>query len=239
MRAGPALACCAAALIAVSIAHADGALPPQPYHYLHPPAALAGNNITPYGTQRVLPVDYMRSARWTTFTLDGQAGLAASVNSVFAVAPSAKAVLVAIKPVESPPGLPAQLVVDGNAYNITATQQPGHAPANLVHSVYLTLRWPHLPVGIYQYTGGSWRQVCSYTKAILTATTISCATSTLGVFAAVTTGTSTSGSAPATPLSRLNVYIPIIVAALLIVLAIVAGYIVTRPHRKSDSGNTS
>lgn len=220
----------AACFLTTGPAQADGGLPPQPYHYLHPPPAFAGSNVTPFSGKRVLPVDYSRSTSWIAFTDDGQAGITAD-KGVFAVSPSTTAVVIQIKPVETPSGLPSQVAVDGNAYSITAVEQPGNGPARLARRVNVTLRWPHFPIAIYQFTGGSWRQLCYSDKAVFTPSTISCPTATLGTFAAVTSPSKTGVNTPSTPFAGLNPYIPILTAAALIVIAVIAGYLVTRPDR--------
>jgi hypothetical protein len=62
-------------LLCVAVAHADGSLPPQPYNYLHPPAALAGSNHPPQAEHVRLSADVGRSHGGFGFTGDGQAGI--------------------------------------------------------------------------------------------------------------------------------------------------------------------
>src|SRR5207302_10038754 len=125
-----------------------GALPPNPYHYLRPPAALAAENQPPAAGTRILTVEYMRHNSWVFFTPDNQAGIAAT-RGVFAMLPSTSEVEISIRPVQSPPGLPGGLVVDGNAYSFSAVQRPSGLPAALTGHVYVTLKYPHLPLDIY------------------------------------------------------------------------------------------
>jgi hypothetical protein len=210
---------------------ADGTLPPLPYRYLHPPAALAGNNKPPSGGARVLPVDYMRASSFGAFSQDTQVGVTGP-RGTFAVKQAATAVELHMTPADTPSGLPAQVAPDSNAYRITATEQPDGSAVRLAKAVNVVLRWPHIPIAMYRYQNGSWHQVCSSDTGVLTSSILSCPTKKLGLFVAVTIPSATVANAPTTPASGLNPYIPILSAAILIIIAIVLGYIVTHPGKQ-------
>lgn len=217
-----------------AVVQADGNLPAQPYRYLHPPAALTKDNKKPLSGQYVVPVDYLRSSGFDMFTLDGQAGMSGQAKA-FRPPKGATAVTLRVQPVEAPPGLPAQVALDGNAYNFTAAGQPGDASLSPARPVNIILRWPHLPIAVYTYQQGSWRQLCYSNKALLTTTTISCPTTALGIFAAMTTPSNigSAGSAPRS--SFLSRYILLIAALVVIVLAAIGAYLVTRTARSEST----
>ena len=131
-------------LAAVGSAWADSTLPPLPYRYLHPPAALAGTNKPPSALRRVLPVTRGVVQPAFLFTPDGQAGIGFDAGAL-RPGSGAHSVLIEIRPLESPPGLPAPLAIDGNAYSFSARAQPGKRPVQVVKPFSLTLRW--LPPG--------------------------------------------------------------------------------------------
>jgi hypothetical protein len=223
-------------LWSANAARADGSLPPLPYRYLHPPAALAGGNESPTSAIRVIPADYLRAVTaLAVFTPDAQAGISGG-KGVIAVGRSAKAVDIRITPVDTPPGLPPQVAVDGNAYRISAVEQPGPGLARLTRPINLTLRWPHIPIGIYIYQAGGWRRVCYSDQAVVTTNTISCPIRSLGTVTAVTTPSNAGVPFPATPVSSgpftwLNRYIALIAALGVIGLCLIAAYLVTRPDK--------
>jgi hypothetical protein len=207
--------------------YADGSLPPQPYRYLHPPPAFAQNNQPPLTGRRVLPVDYMRSVQWFSFTDDGQAGISGD-KGAFQVAPKATAVVIRMDPVEVPPGLPARVAPDGNAYRVVAVQQPGNKPAALMKQVDITLRWPHLAIGMYEYRGGSWRQICNRNQLIVSPSTVSCSSTALGIFLGVTKPSIIAALKSPNSQSWLMRAIPWIIALVVVVAAAILGYFVTR-----------
>ena len=207
--------------------YADGSLPPQPYRYLHPPPAFAQNNQPPLTGTRVLPVGYMRSVQWFTFTDDGQAGISAD-KGAFQVSPRTTAVVIRMDPVEIPPGLPARVAADGNAYRVVAVEQPGNKPAALVKHVDITLRWPHLAIGMYEYRDGSWRQICNRNQLIISPSTLSCSSTALGVFLAVTKPSIIAALGSSSSQSWLVRAIPWIIALVVVVVAAVVGFFITR-----------
>jgi hypothetical protein len=217
------------------VVSADGNLPAQPYRYLHPPAALAKSNQKPLAGQYVVPVDYLRSSGFDIFTLDGQAGMSGEARA-FRPPANATAVAVRIQPVEAPAGLPSQVALDGNAYTFSAIDQPGNDSLTPARPIHVILRWPHLPIAIYTYQSGAWHRLCYSDKSLLTTTTISCPATTLGIFAAVTTpsniGSSSGTSSRSSVLSR---YILLIAAILIVILAAVGAYFVTRASRAGSA----
>lgn len=167
-------------------AHADGSLPPQPYNYLHPPPSLAAENVRPASANRSYSAAYARSRAWFLFTRDGQAGVAVRQGALV-VPPPATSLRVRLEPVDVPPGLPRNATVQGNAYHITARVEPGDGAIQLARPVQITLRWPLAPDAVYVHQGGAWREVCNSAHATLTSSTITCATTTLGTFVAIST----------------------------------------------------
>lgn len=237
-------------------AHADGSIPPQPYHYLHPPAALAGSNTPPTSGHLTIQVKSGTVRGGFAISSDGQVGVVVP-EGTFKVASSglaqaAHSIAVSMRPVDTPPGLPAQtdvvgtrpVVADGNAYRVTASGQPGNLPVKLAKKVGLTLKWPHVPIGIDQYRNGRWHQLCTSDHAVITTPTISCPISTFGIFVAVTTPFNAGIHIPTTPVSStpfawLNSYIPLLGAIALVVTAIVLGYFVTRPDKETGPRNSN
>lgn len=228
---------CACALGLPLAASADGTLPPQPYHYLHPPAAIKGSNSPPGFGQLLGQVrNSLSVSSGYAFTDDGQAGIAVK-EKAFRTPASDTSYQVAIKPVETPPGLPKEVVADGNAYSFVATGQPSGKPAVLTTIANIILKWPHIPVAMYRYTGGKWLQVCYSDKAVFTPSTVACPTRQLGLFVAVNRPSNAGGNVPTTPVSNtpyawINKYIPLIAAGAVVLLAVVLGYIVSRPPKR-------
>jgi hypothetical protein len=226
--------------------YADGNLPPLPYRYLHPPPALAQGNQPPVPLIHVIPSDYLKALTVVTvFTPDSQAGVTGPRGSFRLVSGSTSLVL-RIRPVEIPPGLPQQVAADGNAYEFEAQSQPSGRPATLARGAKLETGWPaiilkypHIPIAMYRWDGRAWSQICYENLAVVTSSTIACDTRQLGIFVAATT--SFNAQTPATvstPWYRLNPYIPVLAALLLIAAAIALGFAVTRPGPGAGSGAT-
>src|SRR5579884_702006 len=123
----------------------DGSLPPLPYHYLHPPAALAAANVAPAAGAATISVRNGRTGGGHVFTVDGQAGISFGAGA-FVVTQSATGVQVAVRPVEIPPRLPGLVTeppsqlpqlaaADGNAYRVTARLEPGSRRTLLAHPI--------------------------------------------------------------------------------------------------------
>ncbi|MGH2441750.1 MAG: hypothetical protein ACRDFX_01130 [Chloroflexota bacterium] len=221
-------------LIAVQLSYstvrADGLLPAQPYRYLHPPPALQSVNVKPLPGLRVLPLDYLHAETFGSFTPDGQAGITAGKNA-FKTAAGTTAVVIHILPVETPPGLPPQVALDGNSYSITATEQPSNLIPVLSHGGSVVMRWPHLPLGIYQYRSGNWKRVCYSNTAVISSNTILCPIKTLGTFAAVTSPSNVvATAAPHRSAGLTALEVAIIIAGVVVVALLVA--IVVRPPRR-------
>jgi hypothetical protein len=208
---------------------ADGSLPPNRYNYLHPPAALASGNKHPSSLNQVFSLAAVQSGEISGFTPDGQAGLSFDRQSVRGVS-SAR---IMISPTNAPPGLPSNVAADGNAYVISAAGQPKGQPLRFSSPAIVTLRFPHIPVGMYSY-GAGWKEICKNTGgAIITGSTITCQTRRLGLFVAVTNpsnlGTGTSAPGPS---NGFRPYIPILAALLLILAVIYLGYRATRQGKR-------
>jgi len=179
---------------------------------------------------------------------DGQVGLVVPEGGFTVtssdLAQAAHSIDIWMRPVDTPPGLPPHMAGDGNAYRITASAQPRNLPVKLAKKISLTLKWPHVPIGIDQYRNRMWYQLCASDHAVITTPTISCPISTLGMFVAVTTPLNAGIHIPVTPVSStpfawLNSYIPLFGAIALVVTAIVLGYFVTRPDNETGPRNSN
>jgi len=186
-----------------SSVQADGLLAPKPYNYLHPPAVLRRGNTAPTAGRKAISLTAGRSAAGFVFTHDGQAGVHLPAGAFVAGSP-ATSVLVQLQPLDPPPGLPAfrsdktPIAADGNAYTVSALGEPGNVPVRLVKPLQIILRWPYAPLAIDLHRAGGWRELCFADSAAYTASTMSCSSSTLGVFLAMAPP-STALFAPATP----------------------------------------
>jgi hypothetical protein len=165
---------------------ADGYLPSQPYHYLHPPAAVARTNKPPASVSRTYTLTKGRiPSDFVLFTHDTQAGLGAHPGDIIAPTP-AKSVTISIRPVSPPGRMPDHRLLDGNAYNVRVLGEPGNRAVRLHHTVSLALRWPHSPSAILRYSGGRWVPVCSRPHWVVSPPNlVICQVSALGTFAAV------------------------------------------------------
>jgi hypothetical protein len=235
----------AASLATFGAPTADGSLPPQPYRYVHPPASLAAVNIPPQSGKTLEPVAQGQVVSGLLFTRDGQAGISFFQGS-FGISRAATGINITVQPLAPLAGLPPQIGADGNAYEVQATQVPGHRTVALTKVVTLTLRWPHVPLGIYMYQNSRWRELCSSANSTITGSTISCPTKKLGIFEAVAMpltlgiGGSAAGTS-ATPSSSSNTgRIVLIGAAIVIVLmAAILGFIAVRPARSGPKNTGS
>ncbi len=186
-----------------SSVQADGLLPPKPYNYLHPPPALRRGNSVPRAGRKAISLTGGRSTAGFVFTRDGQAGVHLPAGAFVAGSP-VTSVLIQLQPVHPPPGLPAfrsdktPIAADGNAYTVSAIGEPGNVPVRLVKPLQIILRWPYAPLVIDLHGAGRWRELCFADIATYTASTMSCSSSTLGVFLAMAPP-STALSAPVTP----------------------------------------
>lgn len=227
----PAALCCL--LLVVTAAHADGSLPPRPYHYLHPPSALAGSNAPPLSGDGPIAVSGGHSHQGYLFTRDGQAGLIAPAGA-FVASSSATSVHLHIAPVETPPGLPPEFTSDGNAYQVTAS---GQEAARLARKMTVVLKYPQPPPALFHYRNGTWRRLCYTDQATFSPTSITCPASSLGIFVAVSYPKLGTHTVPPTPLSStrwafLNQYLALFAALAVLVVAAVLGYAVSRPDKK-------
>lgn len=227
------------ALLGVRTVLADGSLPPLPYRYLHPPPALSHNNKPPLSGTGTFRAPGGTSPQLKHFTRDGLAGITASAGT-FRLA-TGKSLRIDIKPVETPSDLPSVYVVDGNAYDVSFSAQPGDGAVTVKKSFNLVVRWPHIPTAIYTYAGNTWRRICYSDNGVLAGFTLSCKANAAGVFAAVAPPTTTVVTAPNTPIAHsrfawLDPYIPVLAAAALLLATTILLYFVVWPRRGTGSG---
>ncbi|GAC1328725.1 MAG: hypothetical protein NVS2B16_00790 [Chloroflexota bacterium] len=230
MKAAVVLACgCGMAL--APLVYADGALPPLPYRYVNPPAALSGENQPPLSGSGAVNLSSGRSLAVRVFTADGQTGIFAQAGA-FIARRSAKLLRIKITPAPPPESLPDQLVADGNAYLFSAVTVPGGRQVDLARAVQITVRWPHAPVALYVRISGRWSRTCSARQSVLSSTTMTCAVPALGLVVAATTQANNRVSFPSSPAPWLSRYLPIISAAALVLLTAALGFWATRPDRQ-------
>jgi hypothetical protein len=121
----------------------DGLVPLAPYHWVHPPAALARGNQPPESAEAVLGFGPGGSPAVEVSTDDGQAIVTFPAG---ALAPRADGspVKVTVVPLDpaSLPAPPPGAAFDGNAYHVDATYVDSNASAPLLHPVTVVLRYP-------------------------------------------------------------------------------------------------
>lgn len=205
---------------------AHGSWPDNPYNYLHPPAALAAGNHAPGAVERNIPLHGQRSPAIDVGTGDGQAQIIAAAGALAGLS-GGTAFRVAIAPVEIPPGLPASLTPNGNAYRIRLVSAPGTGSVAIIKPVQVVLKWAHKPLSIEVYSGGRWRRVCAADVNSTAADVVICRSPVIGTFLLTTAPFST--NAPQTPFTWLNPYIPMLSSLCVIVLAAVLGILALRP----------
>ncbi|GAC1626137.1 MAG: hypothetical protein NVS4B2_05210 [Chloroflexota bacterium] len=218
--------------VTVPGALADGLLPPQPYHYLHPPASLAGGNNPPTNGETGIPLQRGRQVNPVSFfTRDGQFGIDVD-SATFNATPASYTIRLRIDPVETPAGLPSGLSADGNAYRIAATALPQNVPSPPTRTFGVVLRWPRLPRAIYVHDGHSWRLLCTAQQWEVSSSTVLCRTRIVGTYLAVVPGTLVPQSNP----SPLQKFLPLILAVVVVILAAIAALFVTRRQRRPSPG---
>jgi hypothetical protein len=224
-------------LMAGASARADGSLPPLPYHYLHPPAAIAGSNTPPSRGDGTILAAGGTSKSGFVFTQDGQAGLLAQAGA-FKVPAGTSTIAVTVRPVDAPQGLPVDYVANGNAYEITATAKPGGQSLQPAGQVSINMHWPHIPVAMYVYRDGKYQRVCFTDQGTLSPTSLSCKARTLGIFVTLTPPSRSGIRVPTTPISQsrwafLNKYIPLAAAVVVVLISAILAYFVTRRERRA------
>jgi len=169
----------------------EGEVPLAPYHWVHPPAALARDNQTPSGGTGEIGLNTEGSGSASILTDDAQAGI---IFPHDAVAPrrAVTSAIVRITPVDpaavAPP--PKDLVFDGNGYRVEASYK-SDGPISLRRAVTPVLRYPRHATVLLRWNGGTWTVLD--TKRVEAAQQLFAASDRLGVFAAArTTGGGTS-----------------------------------------------
>jgi hypothetical protein len=216
---------------------ADGTLPPIPYRYLHPPAALASQNSPPLSANVSLSTHGGVTGVVNVFTKDGQVGLTARPGA-FQV-PSGDRLQIAIAPVDMAVRFPGLVALDGNVYSVQLSTRPAGGTVHVLHAFNLTFRWPHLPTGIYVGSGSTLKQLCYTDQGTLTGFTLTCRARTGGIYAAGTSPTNVSVTTPNTPIAHsrlawLDPYIPILAAILVLIATSMVLYAVAWPRGGKD-----
>jgi hypothetical protein len=224
---------------------ADGALPPIPYRYVHPPAALARENKPPQGIESTLPAHGGAASALRVFTGDGQVGLTAPAGT-FRVPPGS-GLRISIQPLDAAVTLPGLTALDGNVYRLTVAATRNGGKVTVVHPFSLTFRWPHLPTAIYRsasLNGGAanaWARVCYSDQGTLTGFTLTCGSRLTGTYAVGTSPLNSTVRRPHTPIVRsrlawLDPYIPILAAILVLIATSMLLYAVAWPRRGRGGG---
>lgn len=214
---------------------ADGSLPPLPYHYLNPPPSLRQGNLAPLSGSRTVSITFLRHGPVAAATRDGQADVVLPQDSLL-LPPGSTSVRIRVTPVQTPPNLPGPWVVDGNAYLLSAAALPSGQPPTLRKKASITLRWPHIPTGLWGYYGASWHRVCYSETFTLTTSTVGCPISSLGTYAAVTLPSTVPLPRATQTSSRLLSYLPFIVAAVVVIVAAVGAFFIARRTRPNARG---
>jgi hypothetical protein len=160
----------------------EGEVPPAPYRWVHPPAALARDNQQPTGGTGQIGLNPTGSGSASILTDDAQAGI---IFAHDAVAPQrgVTSATVTITPVDpdtvAPP--PAGYVFDGNGYRVVAVYSNGR-PVVLRGPVTPVLRYPRHATVLLRWSDGKWTMLD--TRRVQAALQIFAASNQLGVFVA-------------------------------------------------------
>jgi len=121
----------------------DGLVPLPPYHWEHPPAALAHDNQPPDSAEAVLGFGPQGSPAVEVTTDDGQA-IATFPAGAIAPRTDGSPVRVTVVPMDpaSLPAAPPGSRFDGNAYRIDARYVDSNTAAPLLRPVTVVLRYP-------------------------------------------------------------------------------------------------
>lgn len=190
----------------------DG-LAPQPYRYVSPPPGHVNPGPPTSAKQSVSFVERV-SKDTQVYTADLQAQVLFGSGALPAD-DLGDAIVVTIVP-EAPPKL-AGLVVDGNAYIITATYsngQPVPEPWPKASALYLVFPSGNLPAGLYRLENG---QATEVSKTVDFPTlTVQGQIDRGGTYAAAGSGAAASGATPA-GLGRIAIFGVIVVVGLLLI----------------------
>jgi hypothetical protein len=160
----------------------EGEVPPAPYRWVHPPAALARDNQQPTGGSGQIGLNPTGSGSASILTDDAQAGI---IFPHDAVAPQTgvTSATVDLTPVDpdtvAPP--PAGYAFDGNGYRVAAAYSNGR-PVVLRRPVTPVLRYPRHATVLLRWNDGKWTMLD--TKRVQAALQIFAASDRLGVFVA-------------------------------------------------------
>ena len=137
----------------------DGLAPPAQYNWVSPPPGTNGN-LKPTDASQKLPLKRGGTDEISVATTDGQATL---ILPQGAFAPHGKdtGILVKITP-NDPAGYgkpPSRLAYDGNAYNMTATYEPGGGPAELTLDATILLSYATNANKVLHGDGSGWTAI--------------------------------------------------------------------------------
>ena len=134
-------------------------LPPPPYRYVSPPPDLISGNQQPLGADDVITIQDAATKGASVLTQDGQVA-AFFAPGALAAEPGSLSIEIHIEPVRQPPLAPNGSSLRGNVYRISAIQQPGGIPAQLVKPFRVVLQVPRGPFDeVEWFDGTSWHHL--------------------------------------------------------------------------------
>jgi hypothetical protein len=145
----------------------DGYVPPPPYRWVHPPAAVARGNQQPQDGTGIIALTPQGSAPAAIGTEDEQAVVVFPRGAITPLAgePSVEVRLVPLDPAALGPA-PKGLRFDGNAYRVTVAYTVSHKPAALALAVNIVLRYATGANAILRRAGSTWASVTATTIPI-------------------------------------------------------------------------
>lgn len=161
----------------------EGFGPPPPYHWVKPPADLAGSNQpAPSGAGQIVLTT--AGSRPASIATDDAQAVAVFPEGAIEVRPGASRIAVKLTPLD-PATLgapPRGFRYDGNAYRIEAAYAPSGQPVTLRHPASVIMRYPVHADEIFRRDGRAWTPLRA--EVVQTTLQVFGSTSQLGAFVA-------------------------------------------------------
>lgn len=169
----------------------DGLAPPPAYRWVRPPSELRAGNRAPASVSATVPLTDAGSAAAVVSTPDGQVQLTIPAGA-FPPAAGQNALGVDIQPLDPAqvPPPPAGMTIQGNAYRVTVAYVASGATTTAVQPVDVTLRYPVDATSVILSDGGGWQVLPTTLQSAALA--VDATTTRFGIFAAASTGVTTS-----------------------------------------------
>ena len=169
----------------------DGLAPPPAYRWVHPPSELRAGNRPPAPASATVPLTDTGSAAALVSTPDDQVQVSIPAGA-FPPAAGQNALEVSIQPLDPAqvPAPPAGMAIQGNAYRITVAAVPSGATPTAVQPVDVTLRYPVDATSVILSDGAGWQVLPTTLESAALA--VDATTTRFGIFAAASTGVTTS-----------------------------------------------